>query len=257
MSLSEHLIHDSKKADELVAVNHEPDSVVFHLVIRLFEFVRGCKMQKVLSSSEVAPWQKPIVTVNIPSGSRPGDRIRISKGWTAPGEREGFDVIFVLLLTGFPPYSVIGNNIFLGVVVTMSARGNLPPIDIPLPSGASARITLPAGTESRCAFKYPKYGLPPRGIEHDQGDFYVTVRIRQRQNPKRKKQSNRLKVSNFSKGIKKERMTHTRGMAATNPSSLIMKSNKKHILNHIYPRASPSSNISEGVQCLCKSPDKI
>lgn len=113
------------------------------------------------------------LSVKIPKGIQPGQRIRLS-GQGAPGhggERAG-DLFLEIQFRPHRLYSVIDRDVHLKLPVTPWEAALGATVKVPTPTGP-VDMKIPAGTSSGKKLRLKHRGIPGQPA----GDFYVTIDI--------------------------------------------------------------------------------
>ena len=120
--------------------------------------------------------KKKKIEISIPAGVEEGMRLRVS-GEGEIGENNGpaGDLYVMMHITEHKVFSREANNITLTVPLSFTQAVLGDEIDVPTLEG-TARLTIPAGTQSETIFRMRGKGLPSVH-DHQLGDEMVKVRI--------------------------------------------------------------------------------
>ena len=120
--------------------------------------------------------KKKKIEISIPAGVEEGMRLRVS-GEGEIGENNGpaGDLYVIMHITEHKVFSREANNITLTVPLSFTQAVLGDEIDVPTLEG-TARLTIPAGTQSETIFRMRGKGLPSVH-DHQLGDEMVKVRI--------------------------------------------------------------------------------
>jgi DnaJ-class molecular chaperone len=116
-----------------------------------------------------------VISVRIPPGVRPGQRVRVrGKGSGARGASRG-DLYVVCNVQPHAYFERVGDDLFLQVPITMTEAALGAKVDLPTPDGVRT-VTVPPGTASGAKLRLTGLGMPsPRG--GSRGDFYAVIKI--------------------------------------------------------------------------------
>ena len=109
------------------------------------------------------------INVRIPSGAKPGSRIRIKgKGRTSPYSQQRGDLYLTIDLQPHPLFKFEGDNIVCEIPITPEEAALGAEIKIPTPDG-SVTMKIPAGTDSEQSLRLRNKGWQnPKGNRSDQ-----------------------------------------------------------------------------------------
>lgn len=120
--------------------------------------------------------QTRTVQAKVPAGVRDGQRIRL-KGKGGPGDSGGpsGDLYIVIHVTPHPVFGRDGDNFTIDLPVSFPEAALGAKVKVPLPSGGTVTLVVPAGTSSGRVFRVRGKGAPRAG--RPTGDLLVRVEV--------------------------------------------------------------------------------
>lgn len=115
------------------------------------------------------------MTVKIPAGSRTGTRVRLKGlGGSGYGGPAG-DLYLSINVAEHPLYTRKGDDLYLDLDVSLYTMLLGGEASVPLLSGKTVSLKIPAETPAGQRFRLSKRGMPVQGKSNTFGDLYVTV----------------------------------------------------------------------------------
>jgi DnaJ-class molecular chaperone len=123
--------------------------------------------------------QERAVDVRIPAGVKDGARVRAA-GEGAPAARGGSagDLYLTVRILPHPRFERKGQDLHTRVEVPVTTAVLGGEVVVPLLSGTSVRLKVPALTGNGRVFRLRGHGMPAVGRPDDRGDLYATVAIK-------------------------------------------------------------------------------
>lgn len=136
--------------------------------VDLEDAINGARRTITLSGSQ----GQRSLTVNIPKGIKPGQKIRLS-GQGSPGINGAGDLLLEVQYNPHPVYRVEEQDIYLNLPITPWEAALGTTIKIPVPGGGQLGMKIPAGSRSGRKMRMKGKGLPGKVA----GDFYLVLEI--------------------------------------------------------------------------------
>lgn len=146
-------------------------------IVTIPELVRGAEKVQVVRTNSVAPWEQPLLRFKIPPGSRPGDIIKIRKGWTSDDEFLGFDVLVTLRLYKHTATVIDKDDVYFKISVKTNWRHKVGKIRIAFPDGEVRDVWVDRVVKEPMVLRFSGRGFPRRrdDIYTEHGDYYVII----------------------------------------------------------------------------------
>ncbi|MGV9255059.1 DnaJ C-terminal domain-containing protein [Streptomyces sp. NPDC003697] len=114
--------------------------------------------------------------VDVPPGVTEGQRIRLAgEGGRGSGDAPAGDLYLRVHILPHPQFHLVGRDVYVELPVTPWEAALGATVPVPTPSGATAKVHVPAGSSSGRLLRLRGEGMPnPRGAN---GDLYAEVRI--------------------------------------------------------------------------------
>lgn len=141
------------------------------------ELIYGASMIRVIETNHLAAWEEPVLKFQVPPGSRPGDIITITEGWTADDEFYGFDVLITLRISIQIHFIISKGNVYTTISVRTTPTHKIRKTRITFPNGAVRDVEIYEVVKEPILLKFADSGLPSRGTDMSQtnGDFFVVI----------------------------------------------------------------------------------
>lgn len=167
---------------EIVEVRQRPDVPIpsrfyriFRVYLNLCDLVKGAHKTIVIDTAEVAAWERPIIKMVTPKGSRPGDYIVAKKAWTAEDDWKGADVVLCLALKQSPNFVLHGNDVYIAYKVETKMDRFVKAVTVEFPTGRIERVEVKEVVQDRLVLFYKGDGLPLRDDVEKRGNFRVFI----------------------------------------------------------------------------------
>ncbi|MFJ4057642.1 DnaJ C-terminal domain-containing protein [Streptomyces albogriseolus] len=114
--------------------------------------------------------------VDVPPGATDGQRIRLAgEGGRGSGDAPAGDLYLRVRIQPHPEFRLDGRDVHVRLPVTPWEAALGATVPVPTPGGATAKVTVPAGSSSGRRLRLRGEGMPgPRGAN---GDLYAELRI--------------------------------------------------------------------------------
>jgi curved DNA-binding protein len=143
----------------------------YNLSITLEESVFGAEKKLALQKGN----KTEEVSVKIPAGISSGKKLRLAgKGIPGPYGGPAGDLYLNIQVQPHPIFSRDGDDLYVERTVSFSQACLGATIDVPILSGGSKRLKIPAGTQSNTKIRMKGFGAPHLKGE-GQGDQYVRI----------------------------------------------------------------------------------
>jgi curved DNA-binding protein len=143
----------------------------YNLSITLEESVFGAEKKLALQKGN----KTEEVNVKIPAGISSGKKLRLAgKGIPGPYGGPAGDLYLNIQVQPHPIFSRDGDDLYVERTVTFSQACLGATIDVPILSGGSKRLKIPAGTQSNTKIRLKGFGAPHLKGE-GQGDQFVRI----------------------------------------------------------------------------------
>ncbi|MGE5855096.1 MAG: DnaJ C-terminal domain-containing protein [Syntrophaceae bacterium] len=143
----------------------------YNLSITLEESVFGAEKKLALQKGN----KTEEVSVKIPAGISSGKKLRLAgKGIPGPYGGPSGDLYLNIQVQPHPIFSRDGDDLYVERTVSFSQACLGATIDVPILSGGSKRLKIPAGTQSNTKIRMKGFGAPHLKGE-GQGDQYVRI----------------------------------------------------------------------------------
>ena len=143
----------------------------YNLTITLEESVFGAEKKLALQKGN----KTEEVSVKIPAGISSGKKLRLAgKGIPGPYGGPAGDLYLNIQVQPHPIFSRDGDDLYVERTVSFSQACLGATIDVPILSGGSKRLKIPAGTQSNTKIRMKGFGAPHLKGE-GQGDQYVRI----------------------------------------------------------------------------------
>ncbi len=143
----------------------------YNLSITLEESVFGAEKKLALQKGN----KTEEVSVKIPAGISSGKKLRLAgKGIPGPYGGPAGDLYLNIQVQSHPIFSRDGDDLYVERTVSFSQACLGATIDVPILSGGSKRLKIPAGTQSNTKIRMKGFGAPHLKGE-GQGDQYVRI----------------------------------------------------------------------------------
>ncbi|HSD94778.1 MAG TPA: DnaJ C-terminal domain-containing protein [Syntrophales bacterium] len=143
----------------------------YNLSITLEESVFGAEKKLALQKGN----KTEEVSVKIPAGISSGKKLRLAgKGIPGPYGGPAGDLYLNIQVQPHPIFSRDGDDLYVERIVSFSQACLGATIDVPILSGGSKRLKIPAGTQSNTKIRMKGFGAPHLKGE-GQGDQYVRI----------------------------------------------------------------------------------
>lgn len=148
----------------------------FHCAVSINELILGTEKVQVLQIDNVATWEQPTVTFQVPPGSRPGDLIIIPNGWSGRDENCAFDVLATLRLSKNSQFSILEDDVFM-TIPTTNRSGKVRKKRIEFPDGEIRDVEINTAVKKPLLLRFVGRGMPTRGSKcfKNRGDFFVFI----------------------------------------------------------------------------------
>jgi curved DNA-binding protein len=143
----------------------------YNLSITLEESVFGAEKKLALQKGN----KTEEVSVKIPAGISSGKKLRLAgKGIPGPYGGPAGDLYLNIQVQPHPIFSRDGDDLYVERIVSFSQACLGATIDVPILSGGSKRLKIPAGTQSNTKIRMKGFGAPHLKGE-GQGDQFVRI----------------------------------------------------------------------------------
>jgi curved DNA-binding protein len=118
------------------------------------------------------------VDVRIPAGVIDGSRVRVAgEGEIGTGGAQSGDLYLRIRLAAHPRFERKGRDLHTRVAVPLTTAVLGGEAEVPLFSGKSLRLKIPAMTQNGQVFRLRGHGMPVAGKPDEHGDLYATVDV--------------------------------------------------------------------------------
>ncbi|MBN2515038.1 MAG: DnaJ domain-containing protein [Deltaproteobacteria bacterium] len=153
--------------------SHKGSDLVYELSITLEDAYSGS--ERAISINKMGKTEE--IKIKVPPGINAGQKLRVpGKGNTSMNDGPPGDLFITIRVVPHPLFTRDGDDIFIHKTITFSEATLGTSIDVPMLSGDSRRIRIPAGTQNNTKIRMRGYGIPHfRGT--GKGDEFVKITI--------------------------------------------------------------------------------